>query len=296
MATIEATCASLAAQPGPLAAVQHIRRMRGGTQPHLLRASDGNFYVVKFQNNPQHIRVLANEFLATRLGRWLGLPMPEVEIIEVPDWLIRHTPELRLEIQGTWIPCGSGLQLASRYVAVPGQDRIFDYLPKMMFPRISNRHDFSRILSFDKWAGNCDGRQAVFTQGNGQGKYRMTFIDQHYCFDGGNWAFPDLPFMGTHDREYVYGNVTGWDSFEPVLSRIEAMDYSELCKFAAEIPAEWYEQDAPALCRLIEMLYKRRRRIRDLITNFRISARDPFPHWARKKYRQSRMAGERISG
>ncbi len=62
-------------------AVQHLRRLRGGSQSHLLRASDGASYVTKFQNNPQHIRVLANEMLATRLGLALGLPMPRVEEI-----------------------------------------------------------------------------------------------------------------------------------------------------------------------------------------------------------------------
>lgn len=48
-----------------ISAVQHIRRMRGGSQSHLLWASDGNYYVTKFQNNPQHIRVLANEIFAS---------------------------------------------------------------------------------------------------------------------------------------------------------------------------------------------------------------------------------------
>ncbi len=41
-------------------AVQQIRRMRGGAQSHLMLGSDGHLYVVKFQNNPPHIRVLAN--------------------------------------------------------------------------------------------------------------------------------------------------------------------------------------------------------------------------------------------
>ena len=61
-----------------LYAVQHIRRMRGGAQAHLMHASDGNFYVVKHTNNPQHVRVLANEMFASRLGQWLGLPIPRV--------------------------------------------------------------------------------------------------------------------------------------------------------------------------------------------------------------------------
>ena len=74
-----------------ISAVQHLRPLRGGAQSHLFRASDGAWYVTKFQNNPQHIRVLANEMLATRLGLALGLPMPRVEVIEASDWLIARS-------------------------------------------------------------------------------------------------------------------------------------------------------------------------------------------------------------
>ena len=83
-----------------ISAIEHLRPLRGGAQTHLLRASDGNCYVTKFQNNPQHIRVLANEMLATRLGLVLGLPMPKVEVIEVSDWLIVNTPDLRIQLAG----------------------------------------------------------------------------------------------------------------------------------------------------------------------------------------------------
>ena len=99
-----------------ISAIQHLRPLRSGAQSHLLRASDGNWYVTKFQNNPQHIRVLANEMLATRLGLALGLPMPRVEVIEVSDWLIEHTEDLRIQLAGQRIPCRSGKQLGSLYV------------------------------------------------------------------------------------------------------------------------------------------------------------------------------------
>lgn len=94
--------------PKCISAVQHLRRLRGGSQSQLLRASDGASYVTKFQNNPQDIRVLANEILATRLGLAIGLPMPRVEVIEVSDWLVEHTPEMRIQLGGTEIPCQSG--------------------------------------------------------------------------------------------------------------------------------------------------------------------------------------------
>ena len=54
-----------------ISAVQHVRRLRGGSQSQLLRASDGLYYVTKFQNNPQHVRVLANDDLEPLvLGAW----------------------------------------------------------------------------------------------------------------------------------------------------------------------------------------------------------------------------------
>src|SRR2546426_415501 len=52
-----------------LTATGHIRAMRGGAQSHMLTASDGHAYVVKFTNNPQSVRVLANEWLGNCDGR-----------------------------------------------------------------------------------------------------------------------------------------------------------------------------------------------------------------------------------
>jgi hypothetical protein len=57
-----------------------------------------NFYVVKFRNNPQHLRVLANEMLATRLAERAGLPVPGTEVVEVDEWLVEHTPELSIQL------------------------------------------------------------------------------------------------------------------------------------------------------------------------------------------------------
>ena len=247
-----------------------------------MRASDGRLYITKFRENPLHPRVLANELLATRLGLWLGLPMPEVEVIEVSGWLIAHTPALRIEIAESRIPCSTGLQLASLYVADSAEDEVFDDLPKTAFKKIANRQDLVRVLPFDKWLGNCDSRQVVFTRRGKQSQFEVTFVDQGYCFNAGQWTFPDLPFMGSYERDHVYRNVTGWDSFEPVLSRIEEIDYTNLWKSAAEVPQEWYQYDSQALCQLVETLCNRRSAIRDLITRFRTSQRCPFPKWNRQ--------------
>ena len=261
-----------------LRAVQHIRRMRGGSQSHLLRASDGAYYVVKFQNNPQHVRVLANEMFATRLAKWLGLPVPEVEAIEVSDWLIANTPELRVQVGGSCVPCSSGRQLGSLYSCDPASP-IFDYLPESALGKVANLQDFARVLVLDKWTANSDGRQAIFCRKSGRGRYRATFIDHGYCFNAGEWALSDSPLRGVYANQRVYEGVTSWDSFEPALSRAERMERSDLWSCVENIPEEWCGCDSGALRGLVDSLFRRRGMIRQLIDEFRCSSRNPFPNW-----------------
>jgi HipA-like protein len=260
-----------------LYAVQHIRRMRGGSQAHLMRTCDNRFFVVKFQNNPQHLRVLANEMFATRLGRWLGLPMPQVEVIEVSDWLVINTPDLRVEVAGSAVPCSTGLQLGSLYPDLESQ--VFDYLPENMLVQVCNAEQFAKCLILDKWTCNSDGRQAIFIRKPRGRKYSVSFVDQGYCFNAGEWDFPDSPLRGVYAQNCVYANVTGWESFEPALTKAEECNIVDLWRCAESIPPEWYGYDYEPLRRMVEALYQRRQMIRALVTAFRQSSRNPFPNW-----------------
>ena len=245
-----------------------------------MRASDGAYYVTKAQNNPQHVRVLANEMLATRLGQMLELPMPRVETIEVSQSLIEHTADLRVELAGVSTLCKAGTQLASLYVQDPSDSIVQDYLPENLLEAVRNIRDFACVLVLDRWTCNSDGRQAVFTRkGKPRGKYAATFIDQGYCFNAGEWSFPDSPLRGVYARNCVYKHVAGWNAFEPALTRAEQMDVDDIWRVAAAIPPEWYEFDIDGLKRLVEALYRRRPIIRDLIAQFRNSSRNPFPSW-----------------
>jgi hypothetical protein len=263
-----------------ISAVQHLRKLRGGSQSHLLRASDGAAYVTKFTNNPQHIRVLANEMLATRLGLALGLPMPPVAVIEVCDWLIEHTPDLRIQLAGKELLCRSGKQLASLYVGADSPGLASDYLPGELLRGVRNLISFAQVLVLDKWTCNSDGRQAIFCRKTARSRrYTATFIDQGYCFNAGEWTFPDFPLRGVYAVNCVYERVTGWEAFEPALTRAESMDEGRIWQFAADIPEEWYEGDRDGLARLVEKLSKRRKNIRNVIADFRNSPRQPFPNW-----------------
>jgi hypothetical protein len=263
----------------PTEAVQHVRRMRGGAQAQLMRAADDHFYVVKFQNNPQHIRVLANELLATRLAERVGLPVPVTEVVEVSEWLIENTPELRIDLGGEWIPCSTGLQLGSRYVCDPGDGHVFDYLPDSMMYKVRNIEAFAGILALDKWLGNANGRQAVFWKKARAHKYNLTFIDQGYCFNAGEWDFPDSPLRGVYSRNCVYEQIRGWESFTPWLDRIENFAPEVIREIAGEIPPQWIGNDWKALENLVEAIVGRRGKVRELLAAFRDSSRRPFPAW-----------------
>ncbi len=241
--------------------------------------ADGHFYVVKFQNNPQHMRVLANEFLASRLALAIGLTAPEVELVEVSRWLVENTPELEMEMGTTRVRCQPGLQFGSRFVGglMPGQ--VVDYLPEEQLTEVRNIGEFAGILALDKWMANGNGRQAVFVRKQRERRYRAVFIDFGYCFHAGEWRFEDSPLRGVYYRNDVYRQVSGWESFDPWLTRLETLAADTVWEAANLIPPEWFGGDLGEMEALVEKLLSRRSRVRELIEGFGKSDRRPFPGW-----------------
>ena len=264
-------------------AVQAIRKMRGGAQSQLMLGSDGKLWVVKFKNNPQHLRVLANELIATKLAAAAGLSVPACDVVEVTEWLIAHTSQMELELgHGQRERYEAGLQFGSQYVGglMPGQ--VVDYLPEQQVMEVRNLGEFAGMLVLDKWTGNCNGRQAVFERKARERRYRAVFIDQGYCFNAGDWSFPNSALRGVYPRNLVYRDVSGWESFEPWLNRVESMDAQTLWSIAEAVPPEWYDGDMGQLEGLMETMLKRRSEVRRLIESFRDSDREPFPNWTRR--------------
>ncbi len=256
--------------------------MRGGAQSQLMLGADSKLWVVKFQNNPQGIRILANELIVTRLAAAIGLTVPVSDVIEVTPWLVENTSSMEFETaRGQRARCAAGLQFGSQFVGglMPGQ--VVDFLPEPQLAEVRNLEEFAGMLCVDKWTGNCNGRQAVFERKARERKYRATFVDQGFCFNANEWSFPDSPLRGVYARNSVYQRVTGWTSFEPWLSRLEALPPEKLWAIAEAVPPEWYGGDLGVIEQLMETLLKRRARVRELIESFRVSSREPFPNWGR---------------
>jgi len=261
-------------------AVEHIRRMRGGAQSHLMRCDDGGYYVVKFQNNPQHTRILANEMLGTRIAARMGLPVPRTEVVEVRRELIEMTADLVMQLGQGSMPCRPGMQFGSRFPGHPAEMVVHDFLPDEQLREVENIVDFAGMLVYDKWTCNTNGRQAIFFLEPGRSRYQALMIDQGFCFNAGEWSFPDAPLRGIYLRHRVYQHVCGMDSFEPWLSRVEQrMNKALLGEIAEHLPPEWYDGKFEELENLLDRLDRRRERVRELIVQARDSGRQPFPNW-----------------
>lgn len=262
-------------------AVEQVRKLRGGAQAHLMRCDDGHYYVVKFQNNPQGARVLANEMLAGKLAQALGLPVSEPEVVEVSDWLIEHTPEMFIQWGNQRVRCAAGFQFGSRFPCDPLRVPVYDFLPDSMLEAVANRQTFLGMLVFDKWTCNCDSRQVVFYRSSDDADphYVLKMIDQGFCFNANAWNFPDAPLRGLYARLCVYAGVVGLTSFEPFLSRLENLDDDLLEEAAAAVPPEWYEGSTEELDALLRRLADRRRKVASMILACRQSPRQPFPDW-----------------
>ncbi|HXR98464.1 MAG TPA: HipA family kinase [Terriglobales bacterium] len=265
----------------PIQAVEHIRGMRGGAQSHLMRASDDHYYVVKFTNNPQHRRVLANEWLVARLARRMGLPVPEMALVDVAPDVVAGSPGLHFRVAGKVVPCDSGLQFGSRLPTADPHAPIYDYLPEEALELVANLDDFIGMLVLDKWTCNCNGRQVIYCRVAPRRQLKVFMVDQGFCFDGGSWKFPDSPLRGVFSRNRVYNGVRGLDSFEPWLTRVEMFDEASIYAAGEEVPPEWYGA-WDDMQRLLEHLIKRRTIVRDLLLEVKASQRKPFDNWVER--------------
>ncbi len=280
----------------PVTATQWLRGLRGGSQTHLLAASDGHHYVVKLTTNPQGLRTLVNEWIAQRIMAYLKIPCPEVEVVDIPQALIDASPKLGVERSKTVHPPPAGWHFGSRFPVNPSLQAVHDIVPDIQLITCRNLHHFAAALAFDKWTSNADSRQCVFFRArltdvmgeagdDAESEYAQrgliaSMIDQGYCFNGAYWDFPDAPGYGLYHRPAAYRKVRGWGDFEPWIERIQHFPESVLDHALREIPRAWLTpQDEDALPALLEKLLRRRAKVPTLIEATRERYPDHFPNW-----------------
>ncbi|MBV9768868.1 MAG: hypothetical protein JOZ32_04795 [Bryobacterales bacterium] len=275
----------------PVQATRLIRKMRGGAQAHLLECDDGNFYVVKFRNNPQHRRILVNEWIASVFLNYLQISVPPAAFVSLSTDFLASNADIHIQLGSKRQAVEPGWHFGSRYPGDPHKVMVYDFLPDSLLEKVVNASEFLGILAFDKWMGNADARQSIFFRARihrwppseSQDPPRAGFVahmmDHGYVFEGPRWNFPDSPIQGLYFRPSVYHKVQGWDDFQPWLDRVVHFPEEIVDSAQKQIPPEWLAEDASALQVMLEKLMSRRRRVPDLIHDSRLSRVDPFPAW-----------------
>jgi hypothetical protein len=118
----------------------------GGSLPGLVEADDDGLYVVKFRGAAQGPRALVAEVVAGELGRALGLPVPELVLVDVDPALAGVEPD-------PWV--GELLERS------PGINLGLDFLPGSLTfdPRADDRPDpalAADVVWFDTLVTNTD--------------------------------------------------------------------------------------------------------------------------------------------
>jgi len=227
--------------PAPLRRLEAIRYVKplreGGSVPAIVELEGGELYVMKLRGAGQGVRALVAEIIVGQLGRSLGLPVPELALVELDEALART--ERDQEIQELLV-ASVGLNMGLRYLsgalmldaATPG-------------PGLDGRLA-SRIVMFDAFTTNVDrtARNPNLLEQAG----RLWLIDHgaalywHHDWDGG-LAGADRKFPLVKDHVLLR-----WADALPEAAEwlLHGLPDETLEAAVAEVPAAWLDEDPAA--------------------------------------------------
>ena len=136
----------------PASALRHVTALRyvtplreGGSLPGLMEADDLGTYVVKYSGAGQGLPVLVAEVISGELARGLGLPVPELAVVDLDPVVARAEPDEEVQ---ELIKASAGANLG------------MDFLPGALgYDPLVHPVDHglaSRVVAFDAFVENVD--------------------------------------------------------------------------------------------------------------------------------------------
>lgn len=275
----------------PVIARRLIRKMRGGAQAHLLECDDGRFYITKFVNNPQHRRILVNEWISSVFLNFLQISAPDTALVSVTEAFLKANPDVYLQLGSHRLDVEPGWHFGSCHPGDPSRMTVYDFIPDTLLEKVVNLNEFLGVLVFDKWLGNADARQSIFFRAKlkdrrhaqEQSSIRLGFVasmmDHGYVFEGPHWTFTDSPLQGLYFRPTVYRKVRSFEDFEPWLNRVMHFPEEVVDQAFRQVPPQWLAGEEGELERLLTRLMARRKRVPELIRASQSGRVNPFPDW-----------------
>ncbi len=220
---------------------QFICKLRGGSEPALVRADDGLLYVVKFINNLQGPNVLFNESAGTELYQACGLPTPPWKQLLISDEFLDLNPGSWMETDEGYRRPNSGLCIGSLYLSAES-GRKFQTLPVSDYRRISNRMSFWLAWLIDVSGNHVDNRQAIFVE-DGRGRLDAFFIDHGHLFGGPDGRHRLPLFASRYLNPRIYPRMDRSTAFN-LLKVVDCLDVDRLWNRVQALPDDWKSPSA----------------------------------------------------
>lgn len=250
-------------------AVRFLRKLRGGTQAHLVQCDDGHFYAAKSPVNPQGIRVLVNEYLGSQVFRSIDIATARVTPIILSQKFLKANPEMAFAFKTNHIALKPGVHLGSRFEVAPDTVSIHDFLPEALLTKVNNATDFLGSFVADIWLCNRDARQFVFyrehpVDSTGNGGFRALAIDHGLCLGGQDWNFVDSPVISGKLQTGIYRSSSP-QYLDRWVQRLTEIEEGTLNRWTAEIPSQWRTEAGPELEGVTGTLVARKQRVAGLV-------------------------------
>jgi hypothetical protein len=232
----------------------------GGSQPHVLGASDGNDYLVKFKNNPQGTRVLVNEYVVNELISKLGFEGGRGQIVSADAFFLSNQPNLK--------NLDAGLQFASPY------HQHHDNFSDTLLDRMKNRDKLPQVPILDTFICNVDrasGNLLIVFDDPTKLDCRFVLIDHGHAFGGPDWDEHKLKTLQNSTNSFA--NIINLSNiprkmgvFEPFLLQLEALTPEDIEAIINTVPIDWglHSADRKAL---LDFLVARKASVRQIISD-----------------------------
>jgi hypothetical protein len=241
--------------------VAYKKTLEGKSNAHLITFNDGRDYVVKYFQ-PGFEKALTNEWVAYCLARYLGLPIPFANLVEIPQEFSSQYPELSQMAQ-------TQTQFASFYVP----DCLNGHQVTSV-PAISNKESLAGVILFDYWMCNRDRtRKNIILCDNSTNSYNLWIIDHAEVFASYNWTLEDIESLpitilksATHQIMACF--IENEQNFYEQLEIIQEIPIHLIEEIVAVIPDDWQVTSEERKAIVTTLVTRRKRILKKLMERF----------------------------
>lgn len=242
----------------------------GGSKSQLVLASDGRKYVVKLIANPQKTRILANEYVVGRLAKLLGVPSPEVALIQVEQQFVDVVNPRANHIFRAGPAFGSLYIEGDGLVVTPSS-------PGEMV-RTGNVNKWPNAIVLDSLVQNEDLKpeHVLLAKNVSNGASEFWHVDHGHCF-GVDRGWSTLNSANCSPRNLLYPEVvSGTNPFEEAFQKLQGITPEVVSDMLTAIPIAQWEVPSTDLDAMKLYLEAAKTNVHNAI----IAAKERFPKWS----------------